>query len=319
MFQPQPRTHLRNRHVIQILESAASDTNAGLNWNCPVCKLELEHKVQTWICINGHSFDIARLGYVNLLLAQHKKSRDPGDDQETVRARQYFLRQGHYDPLAQKISDVVASAMSATSRSEKFHLLDSGCGDAWYLDSLQKLLPPDVTESIDFIGLDISRPAIQAAAKSVKNARFAIASAFSIPLPTKTLNLVMQVFAPSAVEEIHRILKPEGIFIVVTPGKNHLLKLREKIYAKVNQHEKNQPEKKYFEKIIEKTSTFELNLQSTDDIKNLLRMTPHYWKIRFEQREQLLNESSLRVTADFVISAYRKTAIEQFNPWRRNL
>ena len=36
--------------------------------------------------MRGHSFDVAREGYVNLLPVQHKNSREPGDAEESLKS-----------------------------------------------------------------------------------------------------------------------------------------------------------------------------------------------------------------------------------------
>ncbi|WP_369678558.1 putative RNA methyltransferase, partial [Ruminococcus sp. CAG:57] len=41
---------------------------------CPICKKRLRKLDNVWHCQNGHSFDIARKGYVNLLTT---KGRNP--------------------------------------------------------------------------------------------------------------------------------------------------------------------------------------------------------------------------------------------------
>ncbi|MCB1754107.1 MAG: methyltransferase domain-containing protein [Gammaproteobacteria bacterium] len=294
-----------------------SSPATGINWCCPVCGLILHRDDKVWLCANAHSFDIARQGYVNLLLAQQKKSRQPGDDQQAVEARRKFLQQGHYQPLIENISDLLQAWLPAASDDGKYRLLDCGCGEGWYIQALQETLPADKLENVEFAGLDISRPAILNAAKSVKNATFAIASAFSIPLPAQSLDCVLQVFAPASDEEIHRILKTDGLLIRVTPAQNHLLQLREQLYPDLHQRDIEQPDKNCFEKIREQRSTFGIVLQSSEAINSLLRMTPHFWKANTSRREELLAKESLQVSADMLVSVYRKLESVPVNPWQR--
>ena len=51
---------------------------------CPICAAPLEQTDKTFRCGNGHSFDMARQGYVNLLPVQNKRSLNPGDTLEQV-------------------------------------------------------------------------------------------------------------------------------------------------------------------------------------------------------------------------------------------
>ena len=80
---------------------------------CPMDGQPLTREQGSWRCPAGHSFDIARQGYINLLPVQNKRSKDPGDSKEMVLARQEFLNAGHYKPIADAVSDLVnASAAS---------------------------------------------------------------------------------------------------------------------------------------------------------------------------------------------------------------
>ncbi len=70
---------------------------------CPVCREGLSLSGRTWRCVNHHSYDIAKQGYVNLHVVQHKHSKNPGDTVESVQARRAFLSDGFYAPLQQAI------------------------------------------------------------------------------------------------------------------------------------------------------------------------------------------------------------------------
>ena len=76
-------------------------------WQCPLCASPLSVQTnQPWRCDKGHSFDVAKQGYVNLLPVQFKNSLQPGDDKAMVQAREAFLNAGFYDPLIQAISKI---------------------------------------------------------------------------------------------------------------------------------------------------------------------------------------------------------------------
>ena len=90
-------------------------------FTCPVCKGGLVGK-QTAKCLQGHSFDVARQGHLNLLMSNAKGKRH-GDDSAMVQARSRFLDKGYYAPLRDKISEVLGSGHT---------VLDSGCGEGYY-------------------------------------------------------------------------------------------------------------------------------------------------------------------------------------------
>ena len=60
---------------------------------CPICGKELNQQEKAFVCPDRHSFDVARQGYVNLLVVQQKHSLTPGDTREQVLARRRKIRQ----------------------------------------------------------------------------------------------------------------------------------------------------------------------------------------------------------------------------------
>jgi 23S rRNA (guanine745-N1)-methyltransferase len=78
---------------------------------CPVCRAELRAGDGVLRCAKGHAYDVARQGYVSLLVG----SRPPGtaDSAAMVEARARFLDAGHYDPLAVAVAEVVRERLHA--------------------------------------------------------------------------------------------------------------------------------------------------------------------------------------------------------------
>ena len=113
---------------------------------CPVCGAALEPQGTAWRCVQGHCFDVARQGYVNLLTVTQKHSRHPGDTREMVAARRAFLDAGWYAPIAKTLADLVRRFCPETAS-----VLDAGCGEGYYLSQLG-WVP-------ERCGIDISRAA----------------------------------------------------------------------------------------------------------------------------------------------------------------
>ena len=63
---------------------------------CPICGNELHKEEKTCRCVMGHSFDIARQGYVNLLTVQQKHSLNPADTPEQVLSRRASPQAAHH-------------------------------------------------------------------------------------------------------------------------------------------------------------------------------------------------------------------------------
>jgi 23S rRNA (guanine745-N1)-methyltransferase len=270
-------------------------------WQCPSCSELLSLNAKVWQCDNGHTFDCAKEGYVNLLLAQHKNSKAPGDSKEMVVARQQFLAQGHYRPLADKIGAIVADFVN---NKTPLSLLDAGCGEGYYTGQvLDKLVQQGV--SVIASGIDISKPAIIQAAKRKKNIQFAVASTYQIPLASESQDAAIQVFAPSSETEIQRILKAEGIWVTVNPAKDHLFELKQLVYDKPAKHDSHGQIPGGFNRVSEFGARFEVKLCNQQQRENLLMMTPFYWSISADKKRQVL-EMLGSVTTDFIISVYKK-------------
>ena len=97
---------------------------------CPVCRQVLQLHDRTWRCASNHSYDVAKQGYVNLHVVQHKHSKNPGDTPASVQARRAFLSAGHYAPLQQAVVQKLREL-----RIE--NLLDLVCGEGYYTAAMQ--------------------------------------------------------------------------------------------------------------------------------------------------------------------------------------
>ena len=130
---------------------------------CPLDNKRLTRKADQLSCENGHSFDIARQGYVNLLTVQQKKSKQPGDSKEMIVSRRRFLEAGYYAAISDKLNEIVARLSAG---DKPITVLDAGCGEGYYLTHcLQYLENLHADKDIVCVGMDISKPAIVAAAK----------------------------------------------------------------------------------------------------------------------------------------------------------
>jgi len=261
---------------------------------CPLCREPLDRQARVWRCAGNHSFDVAREGYVNLLPVQHKHSREPGDSAEMVAARREFLQAGHYQPLRQALVELLRPLGAGS-------LLDLGCGEGWYTSAL-----PEVAAEV--IGLDIAKPAIQAAAKRHRGITWLVGSSAHLPLPDSGLDLVCSLFTPLQLTEVQRVLRPGGHFLLATPAPEHLWTLRERLFEEVRPH---QPDKflagfeAQFELRTRQELGFALGLGQAD-LRRLLAMTPYAWKAKPERRAALEASAGLETQAAFSLLLFRR-------------
>ena len=264
-------------------------------WICPACHLPLSLFERSWCCDNEHRYDQAKEGYVNLLLAQHKRSKEPGDNKQMVNARRAFLQEGHYQPLADKLSALIAEHQAFAELT----VFDAGCGEGYYLhcivDSLQAK-----NINVYAAGIDISKIAVQKAAKRYTENSFAVASSYKLPLADNSQDAIIQIFAPSGEAEIKRVLKAQGIWIQVNPAAQHLQQLKQALYDQPLKHKAQDDVPEGFKILKEQNLSFELQLDSSEQRMNLLMMTPFYWSAQQTKVDNML-ATMADVSVDFSI------------------
>jgi len=261
-----------------------------------------------WCCDNNHHYDLAKQGYCNLLLANQKSSAAPGDDANMLQARLAFLTAGHYKPVSDAINQLVSAHCGEIKQ-----ILDLGCGEGYYLSSLQQALAND---NARFYGTDISKQALRLAARQHKTIDWFVAAAKNQPFMDHQLDLVLNIFAPADWQEMQRILKPGAQVLLAVAGADHLQGLRELIYDSVKPH---QPERfldktgENFELIQSVDCQFELQLTDNASIQSLLQMTPYFWQADEQRRQSIeqLQSLSTPVNVRLYLLKYRITTDNQ--------
>jgi 23S rRNA (guanine745-N1)-methyltransferase len=189
---------------------------------CPVrdCHLPLERGEQRLRCPRGHSFDVARSGYINLLQPQERRSKHPGDTVEAVAARRRLHDRGVTAPLLDGIAEMIGARASDI-------VLDAGCGDGFYLGSLAR------RTGFDAHGVDISTPAVDAAARRYPPANgrseWIVANADRfLPYADGFFSVVLSITARMNAGEFRRVLRDDGRLLIALPAPDDLIELRGK-------------------------------------------------------------------------------------------
>lgn len=258
---------------------------------CPHCRCPLVREAARYVCPRGHSYDIARGGYVNLLSG---KPPAVGDNREMVEARSRTLGSGIYAPLRAAIAEEAAAAMGGGV------LLDAGCGEGYYTEALG-------AAADEVVGIDISKDALRRAARRLPGATLAVASAYHLPVADGTLAAVTSIFSPLAAEEFLRVLAPGGLQLAAIPGPRHLFSMKRVLYDTPYENEVAAYDGlSGFDFLAAREVCFSFTLGGGGAIADLFAMTPYYYRTPRAGRERLAALTSLTVEADFRVLTYRK-------------
>lgn len=275
----------------------------GSIYKCPVCSEYLEAEGKSYRCINRHCYDISADGYVNLLPVNMKHSRDPGDTKETTEARRNFLNTGHFSPLSEKLTSLIINYVKENS-TRPCVVLDAGCGEGYYLHMISR--DTLIKNSCLLYGTDISKHGIKKASRRNRDIHFSVGNIYSLPVADKTVNILVNVFAPFNEHEFSRVLADNGIIISVTPGSLHLEGLKKILYENQHFHDENiSTSGKLGQNHMEKLS-YEIFINNNEAISNLLRMTPYLYKTSREKIDSVLeNIKELTTKAEFIIRVFK--------------
>ena len=170
------------------------------------------------VCPRGHSFDVARSGYINLLQPQDRRSKQPGDTPEAVAARRRLHDLGVTGPLLSGIAELAQVAPGDI-------VLDAGCGDGFYLGSLAR------QTGCAGHGVDISIPAVEAAARRYESGcEWIVANADRfVPYADHSFSLVLSITGRMNPTEFHRVLRDDGRLLVALSAPDDLIELRSRL------------------------------------------------------------------------------------------
>jgi 23S rRNA (guanine745-N1)-methyltransferase len=271
--------------------------------SCPLDGLPLVQDGKRLLCAHGHSFDIARQGYVNLLGASDKRSQDPGDSKGMVNARREFLDTGHYLPVANRLVDLLKPVISCNSV-----IVDAGCGEGYYLQQLQTQLESTADCQPSLIGFDISKWAVQAASRRL-SATWLVASNRNIPVAANSADCVLSLFGFPVFESFKKALKEGGSLVCVNAGPRHLIELREIIYPEIKHSESTVVQQALAAGFTAgETSTLEFKTAALnrEEIQLLLTMTPHLFRASHAGKERAAQLDQLAVTVDVIFQFLHK-------------
>ena len=271
---------------------------------CPICRSPLLRDGGIVRCAAGHAYDLSAKGTLNL---SPGVGGNHGDDAGMIAARRRFLSAGYYEPLANALSEEIASrfAYGKSSAEKSSLILDAGCGEGYYTAAVAKRLP-----SARLIALDLSSDAVRACAAR-EEARAGrtfplVAGVYRLPLSDGSVDGVISAFSPYAGEEFLRVLRPGGFLFRAIPDRRHLFALKEILYDDPYENEVAGFEADGLEFLGAKEVKTVFTLKTPSEIEDLFHMMPYCYRTPPAGKERLAALPELTVGAEFLLLTYRK-------------
>lgn len=203
---------------------------------CPIGAEPMRVEGRALVCSAGHSFDLARAGYVNLLTTSRAAAHRPGDAPEMLRARERFLASGAYHPLADALATVVSDyltreAAAQVPTGEALLVVDVGCGTGYYLAMVGERLRAEGLGQTRLLGIDAAPDAARLTARrltqdALRGSALVADLWRGLPLHDGAVAVLLDIFAPRNPAEFARVLAPGGLLLIVIPQSGHLRELR---------------------------------------------------------------------------------------------
>jgi 23S rRNA (guanine745-N1)-methyltransferase len=264
---------------------------------CPVrnCHLPLDRTANQWRCAHGHSFDIARSGYVNLLQPQDRRSREAGDPRVALSARSRLLAAG----IGRTVLEAFIARAGSLLPQVGGTVVDLGCGSG---DALGLLCAHHHTMAV---GIDLATVAVDVAARRFPALTWVVANADRrLPLLDASVPVVVSLHARRNPDECRRVLEPGGHLLVAVPAPDDLIELREavqgarverdRLAAVIAEHESS------FE-VVDRSTARERHRVSGEPLRDLLRGTYRGERTSASERVQAITDLDITLASDLVV------------------
>ncbi|MET3506172.1 putative RNA methyltransferase [Halalkalibacter oceani] len=264
---------------------------------CPYCRRSLQVKNGSLICTEGHTFDMARQGYVNML----NRPRNQQYDKRLFAARQEIITgSGLYDVLHEKIVNVINDYFPAVGSS--LLILDAGCGEGSHL---QRIIEQSERTAITGVGLDLSKEGIKLAAQSYKQPLWFVGDLAKSPFADGVFHAILNILSPANYKEFQRLLAPNGLVMKVVPRQHYLKELREALFRETEKkvYRNQRPAcrfKEHFE-LVDVIDVSHVKSLNQTELHQLALMSPLSWTAERERIARFSERETAGITVDLEI------------------
>jgi 23S rRNA (guanine745-N1)-methyltransferase len=267
------------------------------------CGLPLEKRERAFVCEHGHSFDIARSGYINLLQPQDRRSREPGDSKDAVAARAALFAAG----IGRTLIDAVAGRADRLTVAGTPVVVDLGSGTGDALAAIAR------TRAISGIGIDLSSAAAELAARRFPDCTWIVANADRrLPLIDACVDVMISVHGRRHPEETARTLRAGGALVVALPAADDLIELRTIVQGEAVQRQRADTvateHARWFD-VAERDRVSETLTLDRDALLNLLRSTYRGARLRLLDRVAGVSSMAVTLASDVLVMMKRREAL----------
>ncbi|WP_326407568.1 methyltransferase domain-containing protein [Sporolactobacillus sp. THM19-2] len=265
--------------------------------------------LKSMICINRHTFDFSRQGYLNLL---NRKVHDDYGKELFEARRKVMFDLGFFNPLIRQITQMIRKATGMPGKNLK--IADMGCGEGTHLAALCRLLQK--TNHVTGVGMDLSKAGIEQAAKKFHSQTWIVADLTQPPFFPGSFDIILNILSPSNYQVFDHLLHPDGFVIKVVPERRYLQELRRYLYKNSSREKYSNSEilahfRQNYPDFQSKQFSYTCKMDAAGR-QSLICMTPLAWNTDDDTRRIWALEGPEKVTVDVMILIGKKQDLKDF-------
>lgn len=271
-------------------------------FRCPLCAGAFSLVQRSLVCGAGHSFDLARSGYVNLL----RGKTPPVYDKALFTSRAALCKAGAFAPMVQAIA---AAIVQWVPKHLPARLMDAGCGEGSHLHQVLEVLSQQ-GDAWQGAGIDIAKEGVLMASKAYPHAAWCVGDLAHSPFADGAFGAILSILSPSNYQEFTRMLAPGGVLIKIVPGADYLAQLRGSFYEQGEKSSySNQRVVSLFEEAFEPLVSQPIRYQAPiapGMLADWIAMTPLSHHVPQQRIDELLAHGLGEMTVDLLLLAGRR-------------